>query len=398
MDLKDTYDRLIRSVCLHEVKEIVSQRPDILSYCPSGGDLFHNNNVDDVGGIPLQKFINKKTDAYNINTASFVSTLTLQEKKRILHEYDNIIIYLIEEGAKNQIGSSGGDCGTDGRGGLIMAKCRGWKPFQILVVGGHIEILRHLTKMNPPLLKPNDVVTYELLDLSITNNSSTSISGTDNKTAIGMIKFLLELNPAAVYGTKSCQGLSPILRCTLHSTDESLYSLLPLLLSIGLKHQMGDTSIGGLCLPGPGGITPLDVLFKRHHNFSSENDLMKIVRKTIKTQPIFQVIIRNYAHSGYIYHKSSIPLKHYLRKVMIHFHYSIRTRDDYGRLPIHTGIALCIKWDGGMKEILDLDKNALVQNDPVTNLSPVALAASTPGTDLSLVYELCRQFPQHCVM
>lgn len=360
MDLKEIYIKLIKSKRLNEVQALVDRNARILTFCPVGVDHVYSDLNANVG-IPLENFIHQKRGTNDDITTEAINS----------DEIDEIIIYLIQEGCRNCVG------GSEGRGGLMLAKRRGWEPFQYLVKNSCTSILRHLVQMSPPLLFPQDVIKYNLLDLSITMNSK-----------IEMTKFLIELNPEAVYGKK---GLTPIFRCSLHSTENDLRVLLPLLLDVGMKQQVGgEYGVGGLCVQSPGGQMPLDILFFQRRIVSPLTDLSRILKRSVETEPILQAMIINYTHK-------QMKNAQNCSKMIKHFCQCIRTKDSMGRLPLHHALELGLEWELVLRDLIYIDIETMEQKDPLTGLPPAALAAGSICT-LSTLYKLIRHFPaQDCL-
>ena len=68
-------------------------------------------------------------------------------------------------------------------------------------------------------------------------------------------------------------------------------------------------------------------------------------------------------------------------------------RDKNGRLPIHIALENRLKWENGLKELVEVDYSLLLEPDPLTGLFPHAIVAVGKSADLNLTFNLLMMNP-----
>mmetsp|Transcript_4604 Transcript_4604/g.6001 ORF Transcript_4604/g.6001 Transcript_4604/m.6001 type:complete len:269 (+) Transcript_4604:495-1301(+) len=187
-----------------------------------------------------------------------------------------------------------------------------------------------------------------------------------------IVRWILEICPESI-SIRDTNGNLPI-HCSVSNLD-----VLQIILKHGMLHQSSkEYDIGGLMIRGGNKqeLTTLDMLL-REYNWSSIVPAIKII---IDGAPILQGAIVNYAS-----HKC-------LRDIMSHLD-CISVADSDGRLPIHVAAANGLKWEHGMKDIVEMNKLPLNEIDPQSGLYPFALAAleGIESNDLSSIYGMLRR-------
>lgn len=286
-----------------------------------------------------------------------------------------LIQLLAAEGMKNDV------CGPSGRGGLLLnlnedqdivndpVTC-----FHMLVGKNDVSTLKALAEMEPPLLRPEDVVQYNLLHLASSCGH------------IEVVKCLLRTNPHSL-AFKNFDGNYPIHISAMKGHTE----VFKLLLQRGRSLNFGgEEGFGGLfvkrsCKDNRAKLTALDSWI-----IQSPREWDRIAPSLRQTFVGFPLLQRTICSSHFLSRRFAI------KSLILHFDCTT-TRDHEDKLPLHVAAERGLKWTEGLKEILESNLSALKENDRQTNLPPFILAATANNSytqDLSSIFELLRHNPE----
>mmetsp|Transcript_375 Transcript_375/g.539 ORF Transcript_375/g.539 Transcript_375/m.539 type:complete len:377 (-) Transcript_375:278-1408(-) len=268
--------------------------------------------------------------------------------------------------------------GTEGRGGLAMNLRENdtdeapITTFHIVTGKNDVDTLRSMAEMNPPLLHPEDVEKFYLLHLA---SSCGHLEATE---------FFLQLNPHALMKENN-DGNCPIHIAAMKGNME----VFRLLLETGRRLNFGgEIGTGGLFVKRGSNddrahLTALD--FLTIQSPQEWDSFAPYLRQYFAGLPLLQRAVRT-GHTLSIWGE--------IVSLISHFDCAF-IRDDRNRLPIMVAAECGLKWNNGMKEIIESNFIALKEQDEETNLPPFALAAaaSNNAKDLTSVFELIRHDP-----
>jgi hypothetical protein len=325
------YEKLASTTCtLNDAKKIIQANPLILSF-----------SVCQV--LPIDRLCMSKTSN------------------------PDIIIYLAEQGVKQNI---------KGRGGLIRDKGICMNPLKMLIFNDRVDVLERLCTTNPPMLLPEDIFKYHFLHFAV------------GHCRVKWVRFFLTLNPKAAC-RRDNSGMLPIhlLANEWHKHPEAFWEVFSLLLVAGIKQRIeGDIGFGGLFDP---------IMQKKKTNFIDNvfkcpGVSWKKIANVVKDNSMQNVLICQLANGNIS--------KEHIQDIIDSFDNCMFIKDDHGRLPIHIVSEHGLTWNDGMKYIVGANLAATRCVDEVTGLYPFALAAAGNGKDLGSIFELLRSFPDGCIL
>lgn len=309
---------------VNEVMRTVSEDPKVLSNC--GGTL------------ALQKACDMDRNAVSFE----------------------LIQLLIEEGCRQNFGE---------RGGLRSSprSSYGSAPLQMLVKRGSLEVLKHLSESQPPLLCKEDVSTYELLHFATSHGH------------LDVVQFLIALDPSSVY-SRDHQGALPIHMTSYATTDFSRdQSIRKLLLKYHVQRYNETLDQKELFE----WIYPDNDHFTKEEVFIYLQDIASMINNVDISLPILSSAIS--AGASYTC----------LVQIMHLFKNAAYVRDSNNRLPLHHAAEKGVDWYQGLKEIFHANPSALLESDTRTALSPVILAAAVEDeSNLHSIFALMRRYPE----
>ncbi len=283
----------------------------------------------------------------------------------------DIIIHLIEEGSKHRQLSS---C----RGGLIRDKGICMPPLKMLIFNDRIDVLRRLEQIkDPAMIQPQDIIKYEFLHFAVSH------------CRLEWVRYFLQLYPQAIT-MKDCNNMLPIHVCAneWHRHPDLFWGVFRLLLEEGVRQGVGgmNKGFGGLFVPTPK--TNQSIIYDI---FKCAGVTWEKISTIVKDKHVRCVLIRQLA-------LGNIPKDHFY-DIIKSFNDCLFVKDKKGRLPIHIAAQRGLKWEDGMKDIVEANFVGLAHGDDETGLYPFALAASSNGLeekDLECIFELLRCFPDCC--
>jgi hypothetical protein len=311
----------------------------------------------------------KKDDLSEVKTVKRIIEespyyLTVKDKRGYLpifsatcyeSSFPTLIPLLAKAGVQYGVGGDGG------RGGLLVENNNRENVLNNMTFIGHFDSMKALLNAEPPLLIKSDVVKYELIHEAAAGNK------------IDMMKMMIEMDPAALYGTASSTGVLPI-HCT-RSVDA-----FRLLLKSAVEYDPKHSSIGGLFAKDNDGIMPIKNIIE---DVGTE-DLFTCIEQTLSTYKDIPIL-----------HKAILHAPECLHDIITTFPDSCFLRDENGRLPIHVALETGMKWSSELSSIMNANSEHLDEVDPVTKLCLGALAAVKPTCGLRTINYLMLKHPKN---
>lgn len=264
---------------------------------------------------------------------------------------------------------------------------------QILVCRRYFSGLNFLLNHEPPLLKPEDVLKYDLMSfLFAVDKNGRTLSYNDATTNI--FELLLTIEPRAIVNPVKYNGQKALpihIFCEFImdgiEDDNDFYGLLQKVLMLGARFEVGEKGHGGIFEPFNGTI-PAKKLYRYMQRMGEIEQNVSMLQTAILC--------------------NDEPLNHdtmeWLRNEMIpyliaHMNASYFTsRDIHGRLPLHFCICKKLVQFESIQLVVQGNESAITEPDPITGLLPSLLAAAIPpekqkDETLSIIFCLLRKSP-----
>ena len=249
--------------------------------------------------------------------------------------------------------------GRDRRGGLLVKGQSPMLPLQTIAMNGDIRIMHELQNANPPLFDKSDINDHLLVHGSVYHGN------------LQMVKWLLDIDPSILYNDEC--GSLPI-----HFANT--FEMSTLLLKTAIEYNPHHNSIGGLFAKNDEGLLTINYMVMTHGSEKTWHWIEQTLCK-YDTLPIL--------------HRAVQYTPMHVNNFITSFPHSCFLRDETNRLPIHYALEHGMKWSAVLVSMMNANYQHLCDNDPVTELSPSALAASSPCCDLRTINYLLRMFPRH---
>eukprot|EP00979_Chaetoceros_neogracilis_P018960 scaffold11525_cov267-Chaetoceros_neogracile.AAC.2 len=259
---------------------------------------------------------------------------------------------------------------------------------QALVSRRYIGGLSYLMKRDPPLLKPSDVLDFDLISyLIVSDGRQFRYEEADPQ----IFRMLLELEPRSILKRMGTRCHLPIHIFCEHIMNERIddnefYGLLELVLTFGIDHGVGD-KVG---VRGYGGIFEDcngTIPAKKLHRFIRRMGERNEENTSFLEAAVLCATERNWIQDNLI------------PDILANMEPTEATfRNIHGRLPLHYCIADYIINYDCIERLLNLNESAIGEQDPLTGLVPSLLVAATghhpsARTHLGAIYELLRKCP-----
>lgn len=286
-----------------------------------------------------------------------------------------LIRLLIKEGTRQNFGE---------RGGLRMDGANhSSAPLQVLVMRGSLRVLKYLSEAEPtPLLCKEDVLTLNLLHFAAGHGR------------VDVVRFLMKLNPDAVYHRDQDGALPIHMTCTTFTEGnaQQFHMIRRILLEDYIqRNHLEDCNIMGNEEEESHDEVAIHILewfFPRVH--STKDSIKRYVEDIARIMNCHHVSIPLLCAAIRI----STPHSH-LKCIIDLVNNSAKVRDYTNRLPIHLAVERGMNFSEGLKDIIEAYPVAAYEVDPKTLMYPFALAArSEEPCNLDGIYELMRQHPE----
>jgi hypothetical protein len=290
-----------------------------------------------------------------------------------------LIRLLIEEGARQNFGE---------RGGLMTARNYGSAPLQVLVKRGSLRVLKFLSEAQPPLLRKEDVSTFNLLHFA---------AGYGH---VDVARFLMKLDPDASNSIDQDGALPIHMTCSSRSDFSKLHMIRELLLDDFITRNYIDTDTDMDMDTDMNTDSDMDIDIDNCRNTttssggdSHDQDALDIfdwffpnvdcTKDAIATyvQDVAAIINRFDVSIPILCAAIRVGAPHsHLKCIIDLVHDSANVRDKSNRLPIHLAAERGIKWSEGLKDIINSNPLVVYEADIKTNLDPSVLAASASSS------------------
>ena len=295
----------------------------------------------------------------------------------------DIIQLAIEESLRLGVG------GKRGRGGISIANAEGETPLQMLGArngGSNHKLFKYLIEAKPKLILKRDYKNFNLLH-SVANNGMISVA-----------KKVFKECPKSISFTNK-NGELPIHLCCKGITNPGRAQFLRWFLKEGVKQNVGgEDGKGGLMVPDNNGVTPLKCLVK---NLAFDR---RVWKKTLDV--LFEGIVHDIPFIQEVLIRQRTEEFCEVPEIIKENKDALIFEDINGRLPLHIIMETISQFDsqGGRispirhleahRIICDENPTAVGMIDPVTNLYPFMIAASSNDTNgLNEIYKLLRTDP-----
>lgn len=322
----------------------------------------------------------------------FLNTRYTNDKLPIFHftSSSRMLILLATVGMKHGVGA------INERGGLLTSRVRSKQNALhgvILREKAAPQIFRDLMTCEPPLFLKEDILRYHLV------HTAASVGGDYIET----LKFLLQLEPAAVYQEDVKYSWLPIHRagmmCSrLHDVYKYRGDLISAkkrwlnlnvatLLRSAFEYDSKHPTVGGL--------------FAEGNLAGTRNEKILAIEELIETygaRAIWSLVektLSSFDNNLPILHYTIEYAPQYCNDIIRAFPDSVIIRDAKNRLPVHVALENGMKWSTALPSIINANRYQLVENDPATTLPPFALAVWGKSCDLKTIYYLLRKHPDH---